>query len=76
MSLDELEVSFEPPPTKTRKRDQMFHESYTYPIYAGTSCVDSDEERQTLESIELQYAPHDWYPASMGVDKYSDALSM
>ena len=76
MSLDELEVSFAPPPSTTRKReDQIFRDCYMYPIYTGV-CVDNDEERQTLESIEIQYAPHDWCPASMGVDGYNDSLTV
>jgi hypothetical protein len=81
MSTDELEMSFEPPPSKTRKRVSLFEDSYyRYPVDARTNLGDhDDEERQTVETIECRIydePQHEWNPVSDGPHGVSDYFAL
>jgi hypothetical protein len=75
MSLDELEMSFEPPPSNTRKRVLLLQECYSYPVEHTGAYLDHDEERQTMECTEMQYEPHKWHPVSVDPDRLSGPFS-
>lgn len=78
MSWDEIEMSFEPPPSNTRSKP-MLQNTDIYPINVGMLELEDPEERQTMEttmSERCQWQQTQWHPVSvLGTDGLSDSFS-